>query len=37
MKIALITGSCGLVCSESVDYFVKKNFLVIGIDKNLTK
>ena len=37
MKIALITGSCGLVGSESVDYFVKKNFLVIGIDNNLRK
>ena len=37
MKIALITGSCGLVGSESVDYFVKKNFVVIGIDNNLRK
>jgi CDP-paratose 2-epimerase len=37
MKIALITGSCGLVGSESVDFFIKKNFHVIGIDNNLRK
>jgi CDP-paratose 2-epimerase len=35
MKIALITGSCGLVGSEAVNFFVKKNFHVIGIDNNL--
>jgi CDP-paratose 2-epimerase len=35
MKIALITGSCGLVGSESVSFFIKKNFYVIGIDNNL--
>jgi len=37
MKIALITGSCGLVGSESVKFFIKKNFYVIGIDNNLRK
>jgi len=37
MKIALITGSCGLVGSESVNFFIKKNFYVIGIDNNLRK
>lgn len=35
MKIALITGSCGLVGSEAVNFFIKKNFHVIGIDNNL--
>ncbi len=37
MKIALITGSCGLVGSESVIFFQKKGFKVIGIDNNLRK
>ena len=37
MKIALITGSCGLVGSESVEFFIKKNFKVIGIDNNYRK
>ncbi len=37
MKIALITGSCGLVGSESVEFFIKKKFKVIGIDNNLRK
>ena len=35
MNIALITGSCGLVGSESVDFFIKKNFHVLGVDNNL--
>jgi CDP-paratose 2-epimerase len=35
MNYVLITGSCGLVGSESVDFFIKKNFKVIGIDNNL--
>tara|TARA_B110000259_G_scaffold138187_1_gene155577 strand:+ start:173 stop:1225 length:1053 start_codon:yes stop_codon:yes gene_type:complete len=33
-KYVLITGSLGLVGSESVDFFLKKNFKVIGIDNN---
>ena len=37
MKIALITGSCGLVGSESVNFFHKKNFKIIGIDNNSRK
>ena len=37
MKIALITGSCGLVGSESVEFFIKKKFTVIGIDNDLRK
>ena len=27
MSIALITGSCGLVGSESVDFFIKKGLV----------
>ena len=37
MSIALITGSSGLVGSESVSFFCKKGFDVIGIDNNLRK
>ncbi len=37
MKIALITGSCGLVGSESSIYFSKKGFKILGIDNNLRK
>ena len=37
MKIALITGSCGLVGSESVEFFIRKKFKVIGIDNDYRK
>ena len=37
MKAALITGSCGLVGSESVDFLHKKKFRVLGVDNNLRK
>ncbi|MDA8867615.1 NAD-dependent epimerase/dehydratase family protein [Candidatus Pelagibacter sp.] len=37
MSIALITGSTGLVGSESVNFFHDKGFEVIGIDNNLRK
>jgi len=33
-KKVLITGSAGLIGSESVRYFVKKDFQIIGIDNN---
>ena len=33
MSVVLITGSSGLVGSESVNFFSKKGFDVIGIDK----
>ena len=36
-KFVLITGSCGLVGSESVSFFIKKGFNIIGIDNNLRK
>ena len=37
MSLALITGSCGLVGSESVNFFCDKGFDVIGIDNDLRK
>tara|TARA_B100000029_G_C17497101_1_gene931344 strand:+ start:86 stop:1138 length:1053 start_codon:yes stop_codon:yes gene_type:complete len=37
MSIALITGSTGLVGSQSVSFFSRKGFKVIGIDNNLRK
>jgi CDP-paratose 2-epimerase len=37
MKAALITGSCGLVGSESAVFFAKKGFKIIGIDNNCRK
>ncbi len=36
-KIAIVTGSCGLVGSESVKFLLKKKFKVIGIDNNFRK
>ena len=37
MSLALITGSCGLVGSESAFFFSKKKFKIIGIDNNSRK
>ena len=37
MKIALITGSCGLVGAEAVEFFIRKKFKVLGIDNNFRK
>ena len=37
MSIVLITGSCGLVGSESTRFFCDKGFDVIGIDNNYRK
>ena len=37
MNIALITGSCGLVGSESSIFFSKKKFKIFGIDNNIRK
>ncbi len=34
MKVALITGSCGLVGSESALFFSKKGFEIVGIENN---
>ncbi len=37
MSVVLITGSTGLVGSESVNFFSNKGFDVIGIDNNMRK
>ena len=37
MSVVLITGSSGLVGSESVNFFSKKGFDVVGIDNDLRK
>ncbi len=37
MSIVIVTGSCGLVGSESVKFFCKKGFDVVGIDNNQRK
>ncbi len=37
MKIAMVTGSCGLVGSEAVEFLYKKGFSVIGVDNNMRK
>ena len=37
MSVALITGSCGLVGSESSLFFAKKVFDIIGVDNNARK
>ena len=34
MSVVLITGSCGLVGSESVKFFSSKGFDVVGVDNN---
>jgi CDP-paratose 2-epimerase len=33
--IAIVTGSCGLIGSESVSFFIEKGFDVIGIDNDM--
>ena len=37
MKYILVTGSGGLVGHESVDFFIKKGYKIIGIDNNYRK
>ena len=37
MSVVLITGSCGLVGSESALFFSKKGFDIVGIDNNARK
>ena len=34
MSVVLITGSCGLVGSNKVEFFTSKGFDVLGIDNN---
>lgn len=35
MSVAIITGSAGLIGSESVRFFCKKDYTVVGIDNNM--
>lgn len=35
MKIVLVTGSAGLIGSESVGFFVERGFTVVGLDNNM--
>ena len=35
MKTILVTGSAGLIGSESVKFFIQKGFSVVGIDNNM--
>jgi len=35
MEIVLVTGSTGLIGSESVRFFCEKNFDVVGIDNDM--
>ena len=37
MKVAVITGSAGLIGAESVRFFSDKGFVVIGIDNDMRK
>ncbi len=37
MKTIIITGSCGLIGHELSNFFLRKNFRVIGIDNNFRK
>jgi CDP-paratose 2-epimerase len=37
MSIAVVTGSCGLIGSETVSFFCEKGFDVVGIDNNMRK
>jgi len=36
-KIAIVTGSSGLIGSESVKFFVEHGYLVLGIDNDMRK
>jgi len=35
MSIVLVTGSCGLIGSETVSFFAAKGFDIVGIDNNM--
>jgi len=37
MSVVIVTGSCGLIGSETVSFFSEQGFEVIGIDNNLRK
>ena len=35
MSVIIVTGSCGLIGSETVSFFAEKGFDVVGIDNNM--
>lgn len=37
MPIVIVTGSCGLIGSETVSFFAEKGFDIVGIDNNMRK
>jgi len=37
MPVVIVTGSCGLIGSETVSFFAEKGFDVAGIDNNMRK
>ena len=37
MAVAVVSGSCGLIGSETVSFFAEKGFYIVGIDNNLRK
>ncbi len=37
MSVVIVTGSCGLIGSETVSFFCEKGFDVVGIDNNMRK
>jgi CDP-paratose 2-epimerase len=37
MKTVIVTGSLGLIGSQSVEYFAKQGFRVVGIDNNMRR
>jgi CDP-paratose 2-epimerase len=37
MSVIMVTGSCGLIGSETVSFFAEKGFDVVGIDNNMRK
>ncbi len=37
MSVVIVTGSCGLIGSETVSFFADKGFDIVGIDNNMRK
>jgi len=37
MAVVIVTGSCGLIGSETVGFFADKGFDIVGIDNNMRK
>jgi len=37
MSVVLVTGSCGLIGSETSSFFAEKGFDIVGIDNNMRK